>query len=140
MSFRRNSLDLWGTTPEKCRITSASGGRSGRGDHAEFLEAVRKRLHTTVNEYERITAENRREEARLAAELLCERETAVAARLYADEGLVKRVARAEAHLSRELNKALGLLAACQAHRAPVVPALGLVVTHGPAALPSSAVE
>ena len=98
------------------RILKCAAGTAGR-TFEEVRDAIRERLRAAAEELERIAAERRAEEARLAAELVQERERAAAARAYADEALVQRVARAEAHLSRELDRALALLAHRRAERA-----------------------
>jgi hypothetical protein len=111
-------------------VLDALADRAGR-DRAEFLEAVRGRLRAGVEEYERAIANREREETELAAQLLREREVAAGALVYADDALVQRVARAEAHLSRELDRALALLAALRADRCPAantVAAVGFVLS------------
>jgi hypothetical protein len=56
------------------------------------------------------------EEAGLVADLQTARARAAAAALFADDGRVERADRAEAHLSRELDRALGQLARLRALR------------------------
>jgi hypothetical protein len=110
-------------------VVYAVADTTGR-NRAAFLEAVRARLRAAVEGYERGITDRRREEAELAAQLLREREVAGAARLYADEALIQRVARAETHLSRELNRTLALLAALRIARCPApntVAAIGFVL-------------
>jgi hypothetical protein len=110
-------------------LTAAADGANRSA--GPFRAAVRERLAAARDELGCSVAERQAEEAQLAAELLANRERATAVRAYADDGLVQRVARAEGHLSRELDRVLALLARCRAGREgepPAVRTIGLVVS------------
>ena len=114
LAARELSALKW-TVARVRHVLGVMADRAGRGS-TDLIRAARERLEQAVAEHERTTAERRDEEARLVAELLREREAVAAARVYADDALVQRVARAEGHLSRELDRALALLAARRADR------------------------
>jgi hypothetical protein len=119
------------------RLGAALAVAAGTADRpaGPFRAAVRERLAAARAELKRGVDERRAEETELAAELLATRERAAAARVYADDALVQRVARAEGHLSRELDRTLALLARLAAGRecgqAPgAVRVIGLAVPVG----------
>lgn len=113
-------------------VLNVAAGASNRS-FEEFHDAVRERLRSAAAEHERIASERHDEEARLVADLLHERGPAAAARVYADDGLIQRVARAESHLSRELDRALILLVRRRAernHEPAAVRAIDFVLSNG----------
>jgi hypothetical protein len=63
----------------------------------------------------------RGEEADLVERMAGERSAAAAARVFRDDALIARVARAEQHLGRELERALAMLARLRAGRGDRAP-------------------
>lgn len=112
---RRVSAVKW-TVGQLNRVLKSAAGTAGR-DGDEVRDAVRERLLRAAADLECAEAERRDEEARLVEELLQERERVAASRLLADESLIQRVARAESHLARELDRTLMMLAQRRAERA-----------------------
>jgi hypothetical protein len=89
-----------------------------------------------VDELTARMGEAEREEAGLVAELLSERARVGLAALYGDEAVIGRVVRAEGHLTRELERCLGLLARLRDGRrvreAADLPGSGAPPARGPA--------
>ncbi len=101
------------------RVVAAAGAAAGRVE-AAFAAAVAARLNEGTRELAARLATLEAEERELAAGLSADRARAAAAAALADEGLLARVAKVEAHLGRELQRVLGLLDQVRASRAAAV--------------------
>ncbi len=114
--FKRRQVHRVQWTPALlARLLGAAAGAVGR-DRSAVVDAARARMAEMVAGLERRAEDLRRDEAVLVVELNDERAVAAAARMYADDGLVQRVARAESHLSRELDRTLMMLSRLQGDR------------------------
>jgi hypothetical protein len=90
------------------RAVARAGGRDGR-DPVVFLTDVRAAVERAAADRRAAISSWQATEAELAGELQATRAAAAGASLVGDDR-AERVARAEAHLSRELDRALGQLA------------------------------
>jgi hypothetical protein len=122
------------TGPQLRRTVGLAAAGAGREETA-FVAEVRAALLAETGDLTGRAGEAEKEEARLAAGLLADRVRAGLGAVYGDDAAVGRVARAEAHLTRELERCLGLLSRLQADRrarevAAVPGLLGVAGTEG----------
>jgi hypothetical protein len=92
---------------------AATNGRTAADVMVQAVGALRAEVEAAAENVRRREVE----EAALVETLLAERCAAAARAVYADEGVIQRVARAESHLSRELDRALAALERVRAARA-----------------------
>ncbi|MBP3956858.1 hypothetical protein J8F10_16420 [Gemmata sp. G18] len=97
------------------RVLRVAAGLAGL-DLKTVVTGIRAELAERIANAERRADERKQEELKLIAEVNEERATSIAAQLYVDEALIQRVARAESHLARELDRTLGMLAKLQGQR------------------------
>jgi hypothetical protein len=136
LGFRRTDPARVNWTATRLLKVLRAAARIAWREFVPLAGAVHNRLQTEIDECERRIQEQADEEARLVAELLREREAEAAALLCADAGGIERVARAESHLSRELDRTLMVLARLRLGRGsggsdePIVGAGGFVLQTG----------
>jgi hypothetical protein len=114
-------------------VLARAAQTTGR-DAAGLLKDVAARLAAEVTNADEVIASRERAEWELVDEMRAARVRTTAAGLLADDKVVDRVIRAEAHFQRQLDRALGLLDKMQERRrdsgaagAPVEPAGAVVI-------------